>query len=79
MLINFPEDPTSWFLDQQYMLGEDLLVAPIFNADGEVTFYLPSGKWRNFFTDQIIEGGRWVTETHGFTSLPLYAREGGRL
>jgi alpha-D-xyloside xylohydrolase len=79
MLLAFPEDPTSWFLDQQYMLGEDLLVAPIFNADGEVTFYLPAGKWRNFFTDQVIDGGRWVSEIHGFTSLPLYVREGGRL
>jgi alpha-D-xyloside xylohydrolase len=79
MLINYPEDPTSWFLDQQYMLGDDLLVAPIFNASGEVTFYLPAGTWRNFFTDQVIEGGRWVTEIHGFTSLPLYAREGGKL
>jgi alpha-D-xyloside xylohydrolase len=79
MLLAFPEDPTSWFLDQQYMLGEDLLVAPIFNADGDVTFYLPAGKWRNFFTDQVIDGGRWVSEIHGFTSLPLYVREGARL
>ena len=79
MLINFPEDPTCWFLDQQYMLGEDLLVAPIFNAEGEVTFYLPAGAWRNFFTGQIVDGGRWVTETHSFTSLPLYARIGGKL
>lgn len=78
MLLAFPEDPTAWFLDQQYMLGPDLLVAPVFSAKGEVTFYLPSGKWRNYFTDEIIEGGRWVTETHGFTSLPLYARVGGK-
>ena len=76
MLLTFPEDPTSWFLDQQYMLGPDLLVAPVFTASGEVTFYLPAGQWRNYFTDKIIEGGRWLTETHGFNSLPLYARIG---
>lgn len=76
MLLAFPEDPTSWFLDQQYMLGPDLLVAPVFNAEGDVTFYLPAGKWRNYFTDEIIEGGRWLTESHGFNSLPLYARNG---
>ncbi|CAN2226954.1 COG1501 Alpha-glucosidases, family 31 of glycosyl hydrolases [Candidatus Nanopelagicaceae bacterium] len=74
MLLAFPDDPTSWFLDQQYMLGPDLLVAPIFNAEGDVTFYLPAGQWRNYFTNEIIEGGRWLTETHGFNSLPLYAR-----
>jgi alpha-D-xyloside xylohydrolase len=76
MLLEFPEDPTSWFLDQQYMLGSDLLVAPVFTASGEVTFYLPAGQWRNYFTDEVKEGGRWITETHGFNSLPLYARNG---
>jgi len=79
MLVEFSEDPTSWFLDQQYMLGPDLLVAPIFNASGEVTFYLPKGKWRNYFTDEVVEGGLWVTENHGFNSLPLYVRIGGSL
>jgi alpha-D-xyloside xylohydrolase len=73
MLLEFPEDPTSWFLDQQYMLGPDLLVAPVFTVSGEVTFYLPKGKWRNYFSDEIVEGGRWLTEIHGFDSLPLYA------
>jgi alpha-D-xyloside xylohydrolase len=76
MLLAFPDDPTCWFLDQQYMLGPDLLVAPIFNASGEVTFYLPAGKWRNYFTNEVVEGGRWVSETHGFTTLPLFARAG---
>jgi len=76
MLLAFPEDPTSWFLDQQYMLGPDLLVAPVFNSEGDVTFYLPAGKWQNYFTDEIIEGGLWLTESHGFNSLPLYLRNG---
>ena len=79
MLLAFPEEPTSWFLDQQYMLGPDLLVAPVFNAEGDVTFYLPAGTWRNYFTDVEIDGGRWITETHGFHSLPLYIRIGGKL
>jgi alpha-D-xyloside xylohydrolase len=79
MLLVFPDDPTSWFLDQQYMLGSDLLVAPVFSADGDVTFYLPAGQWRNYFTDEIVEGGSWLRESHGYKSLPLYARIGGKL
>jgi alpha-D-xyloside xylohydrolase len=79
MLLAFPDDPTSWFLDQQYMLGSDLLVAPVFSDSGDVTFYLPAGKWRNYFTDENVDGGRWLREIHGFTSLPLYVREGGKL
>jgi alpha-D-xyloside xylohydrolase len=79
MLLEFPDDPTAWFLDQQYMLGPDLLVAPVLSASGDVTFYLPDGEWRNYFTDQIIQGGRWFTESHGFMTLPLFVRGGGSL
>jgi alpha-D-xyloside xylohydrolase len=79
MLLEFPEDPTAWFLDQQYMLGSDLLVAPVFSAEGDVTFYLPAGKWRNYFNNKEVDGGRWITESHDFHSLPLYIRSGGKL
>jgi alpha-D-xyloside xylohydrolase len=79
MLLEFPEDPTAWFLDQQYMLGSDLLVAPVFSAEGNVTFYLPAGKWRNYLNNKEEDGGRWITESHDFHSLPLYIRIGGKL
>ena len=72
MFMEFPEDKTVWFLDQQYMLGPDLLVAPVFNAEGRVEFYLPAGEWRNYFTDELVNGGRWIKEVHGFHTLPLY-------
>jgi alpha-D-xyloside xylohydrolase len=75
MLIEFPEDRTCHFLDQQYMFGTSLLVAPVFSESGEVEFYLPSGTWTNFFTGAQIVGPHWVKETHGFDSLPLYVRE----
>jgi len=39
--LEFPRDPAAWFPDTQYMLGENLLVAPIFNAEGTVRYYAP--------------------------------------
>ncbi|KAL2148650.1 hypothetical protein VTH82DRAFT_2204 [Thermothelomyces myriococcoides] len=74
MCIEFPDDPTAWTLDRQFMLGDSLLVAPIFEEDGTVEFYLPRGKWTNFFTGEVKEGPGWFTETHGFGTLPLYVR-----
>lgn len=74
MLLEFPEDRTCHNLDQQYMFGPNLLVAPVFNAEGNVEFYLPEGKWTNYFTKKVVEGGRWLQEQHGFDSLPLYIR-----
>jgi alpha-D-xyloside xylohydrolase len=40
-----------------------------------VEFYLPKGKWTNFFTNKVVEGPGWFTEHHKFDTLPLYVRE----
>jgi alpha-D-xyloside xylohydrolase len=79
MLLEFAEDRTCWNLDQQYMFGPDLLVAPVFSAEGDVEFYLPQGDWTNFFTGEVVSGGRWVRENHAFDSIPLYVRPGSPL
>ena len=79
MPLEFPHDPAVAYLDRQYMLGPDLLVAPVFSASGDVEFYLPEGTWTSLLTGESVEGGRWVRERHGFTSLPLYARPGAVL
>ncbi|ALX66488.1 alpha-xylosidase [Microbacterium sp. XT11] len=76
MMMEFPDDPAVGYLDRQYMLGSSLLVAPVFDPDGEVEFYLPAGAWTSLLTGESVEGGRWRRETHGFDSLPLYARPG---
>lgn len=76
MFMAFPGDPATQHLDRQYMLGEDLLVAPVFSESGEVDVYLPAGTWTSLLTGERVEGGRWVRETHGFASMPLYVRPG---
>jgi len=75
MCLEFPDDPTSWYLDRQFMLGDSLLVAPIFEESGNVEFYLPKGRWTNFFTGEVKTGPGWQQEKHDFSSLPLYVRE----
>jgi alpha-D-xyloside xylohydrolase len=76
MQLEFPDDPAVGYLDRQYLLGPDLLVAPVFTPGGEVQFYLPAGDWTDHFTGEAVEGGRWLTQTHGFGTLPLYVRPG---
>ncbi|SDP75069.1 Glycosyl hydrolases family 31 [Streptomyces sp. cf386] len=74
MVLEFPDDPTAAVLDRQYMLGEDLLVAPVFTDDGTVEYYVPEGTWTNVLTGTQVAGPRWVREQHGFHTLPLLAR-----
>ncbi|MEM2487478.1 MAG: alpha-xylosidase [Thermoproteota archaeon] len=76
MMLEFPDDPTCDYLDRQYMLGGSLLVAPIFSSDGIVDYYLPKGRWTNFITNKIVEGGCWIREKHDYLSLPLMVRPG---
>ncbi|RZU63652.1 alpha-xylosidase [Zhihengliuella halotolerans] len=76
MQVAFPEDPATAYLERQYMLGPDLLVAPVMDPSGEVDFYLPAGRWTSLLTGETREGGAWVREHHEFDSLPLYARSG---
>ena len=75
MVLEYPEDKTCHFLDKQYMLGDSLLVAPIFNEEGYAEYYLPAGIWTDFFTGEEKQGGRWITEKHGYLSIPLLAKE----
>ena len=56
MVLEFPDDPTCRPLDMQYMLGSALLVAPVFNPRGDVTYYLPAGEWRHLLTGEIGQG-----------------------
>lgn len=74
MMLEFPGDPACDYLDRQYMLGESLLVAPIFSPEGTVDYYLPAGLWTNFLTGETVEGGRWLHEHHSYMSLPLMVR-----
>ena len=60
----------------QYMLGDSLLVAPIFNEDSMAEYYLPEGKWTSLLTGEEKAGGRWYCEKHGYLSIPLYVKAG---
>lgn len=75
MILEFQQDPTCHYLDRQYMLGNDLLVAPIFNDTGDVSYYLPKGRWTNYITNAICDGGSFQVEHHDYLSLPLMVRE----
>jgi alpha-D-xyloside xylohydrolase len=76
MMLEFPDDPSCDTLDRQYLLGESLLVAPIFSADGTGQYYVPAGRWTKILTGEVITGPCWVQEQHDFLSVPLLVRPG---
>lgn len=74
MFMEFPEDPISWTLDTQFMLGPNILVAPVFGADGVVQFYVPEGEWYGLLDGKTRKGPGFFTETHDVFSMPLLLR-----
>jgi alpha-D-xyloside xylohydrolase len=75
MVLEFPDDPLCLTLDKQYMLGDSLLVAPVFREDGRCDVYLPAGKYFDFFTGETIEGGRLISGVYDYMTLPVFVRE----
>ncbi len=75
MVLEFTGDKNCNYIDKQYMLGDSLLVAPIFNDESMAEYYLPKGIWTNFFTGESKRGGEWITEKHDYLSIPLMVRE----
>ncbi|MEO6258806.1 MAG: glycoside hydrolase family 31 protein [Thermoanaerobaculia bacterium] len=80
LLLEYPEDGTTYGMDDQFLFGSDLLVAPVLRA--EVTtrgVYLPRGPWYDFWTGERQEGGKWVTLPVTMASIPLFVRGGAFL
>lgn len=75
MVLEFTEDRSCQYLADQYMLGDSLLVAPIFNDRSMAEYYLPEGTWTSVLDGTVHEGGKWYREEHGYLSIPLFARE----
>ncbi|PWD50630.1 alpha-xylosidase [Serinibacter arcticus] len=76
MALEFPGDRGVAGLGTQYMLGDSLLVAPVFSAEPGCEVYLPRGTWTHLLSGERVEGHGWRREEHGFDSLPLYVRPG---
>lgn len=74
MVLEFPDDLSTHSLDRQYMLGEYLLVAPLFNDHGTADFYVPEGRWTNYLTNEVHEGGEWYQKSYDYFTLPLLAK-----
>ena len=74
MVIDFADDPVCRTLDLQYMFGDNILVAPIFNDRGEAEFYVPEGTWTDIISGEKFEGGKFFKKTYDYFGLPCLAK-----
>ncbi len=64
-------------IKDQYMVGGNLLVAPVFAGQTERTVVLPRGKWYDFYTGELAGGGEVITVQASLDKIPVYVKDGG--
>ena len=78
LFYDFPEDPKCWEVEESYMFGPDMTVAPVTEAKTvRKNVYLPVGcRWENAWTGEIYDGGNMVTVNTPLDRIPVFLREG---
>jgi len=72
----FPDDAEAWRSDLEFLVGPDLLAAPVTGPGTTPSVYLPSGLWVDLATGQTVKGPTTFTRATPLDVLPLYARAG---
>ena len=75
------DDVITWSVEDQYMFGPDILVAPVlYSGMRSRDVYLPEGsKWINAWTKQVFDGGRSINVDAPIEQIPLFIKEGSNL
>lgn len=76
LIMDFPNDNRLYDLSDQYMMGDNLMVAPLLDDSGKRTVYFPEGIWYNFNTHECYEGGREYEVAININEMPLFVKEG---
>jgi alpha-glucosidase (family GH31 glycosyl hydrolase) len=77
LFLDWPDDPITWELYDQYTFGRSLLVAPVLEpgASGR-RVYLPAGDWLDFWSDEPVRGGQWIDVEAALDRIPVFRRAG---
>jgi alpha-glucosidase (family GH31 glycosyl hydrolase) len=77
LLLDHPDDPVAWSIEDQYRFGRSLLVAPIVEEGAEArTLYLPDGDWIDYWTGEPLSGKRWITVDAPLDRIPVFVIAG---
>jgi alpha-D-xyloside xylohydrolase len=75
LFVEYPNDPGSWLVDDEYLFGSDMLVAPLFENVTKRDVYLPPGQWIDYQTGKVFSGG-WHNIEAGKIPIVVLVHEG---
>jgi alpha-glucosidase len=77
LVLNYPDDANTYNLDDEFMIGDDVLVAPIVKPDlTSRLVYLPKGLWYDYWTNKKYEGGNMISVAAPLETVPMFVRGG---
>jgi alpha-glucosidase (family GH31 glycosyl hydrolase) len=76
LYLQYPELEEAYRHSHEYFFGDEMLVAPVLDASGNCTVYLPPGKWIDFFTGKHYDGGKTFTAHYDVDQIPVFVRDG---
>ncbi len=74
LVVDFPEDAAARSVDDEYLFGPSLLVAPLFTGEAKRGVYLPAGDWYDFWTHEKFAGGRRIEVAKPLEQIPVFVR-----
>lgn len=77
VVLEFPEDEAVYNLFDQFMVGEEILAAPVYQPDRDSRMvYLPQGQWYDYWSDEIYEGGKNIIVDAPLEKMPIFIKAG---
>ncbi|MBS1858636.1 MAG: glycoside hydrolase, partial [Acidobacteria bacterium] len=76
LVMDYPDDPATWAVDDQYMAGESLMAAPLVGGQATRRVYLPAGEWYDFWTGRKLPGKQRIQVEAPLEQIPLYVKAG---
>lgn len=79
LVMDYPSDARTWTVDNQFLAGESLLIAPVIAAEREREVYLPEGDWFDFWTGQRTAGKQRIKVAAPLDRIPVFVKSGALL
>ena len=79
LVMDYPADKNTYKLDDEYLMGDRVLVAPVLAGQKTRPIYLPAGEWHDFWTNTIYTGGQTIQYEAPLTVIPLFIKDGAVL
>jgi len=76
LVLDYQGDKNVYGIDDEYMFGESILIAPILSENNRRSIYLPKGIWYDFWTQECLSGNQWIRYEASLDIMPMFIKKG---